>query len=92
MPGIENTVAVLDDVKSITIKVITLAKDGIGIDDALALATDGDFRQAVEDAVARAKNLPAEDEDLDLNEIEALAPHVTGLVIGIIRALRTPKA
>jgi hypothetical protein len=86
--GVEATREVIKDVRVLATRLITRAKDGVGIDDAIALATDSEVRAAAISLCANVKKLKAEAGDLSLDEGVSLIPDVTALIIEIIKAAK----
>lgn len=86
--GIEATRAVLADLKVLIPKLIQRSKDGVGVDDAIALVSDPEVRAALSNFMVNVKKVPAEERDLTLEEVVALVPDVTALVVASIAAAK----
>jgi len=85
---LKETKEVLTGVEALAVAIIERTGDGIGVDDAIALATDSALRAKVTAAVNGISGVHGELKDLSLDEIAELVPEATKIAIGIIKALR----
>lgn len=89
---LKETREVLKGVEVLATKIIARIGDGVGVDDAIALATDGELRAAVTNAVNGIALVDDELKDLTLDETAELITAVTPVVIGIIKAVKAAAA
>jgi hypothetical protein len=89
---LKETKEVLRGVDVLATKIIARIADGVGVDDAIALATDGELRAAVTAAVNGIGLVDDELRDLTLDETAELIAAVTPVVLNIIKAIRTAAA
>lgn len=89
---LKETKEVLKGVEVLATKIVARIGDGVGVDDVIALATDGELRNAVTAAVTGIGNVDDELKDLSVDEIAELVTAATPVIINIIKALRAAGA
>lgn len=89
MTGIEETIDIVQVVKTMAVEVAERVKDGVSPSDAVSLALDGDLREALVEAYQGANDVPGEIADLDMDEIEQLVDEAKSIPFAVLRELRT---
>ena len=87
MPGIKETLDVLDAAEAVALKAVALGKDGVQLTDGLALVADADIRAKVMTAVDGVREIKGELADLDDEEMQALIMRGVGLAFKIRSAV-----
>lgn len=85
--GIKESRDVIAAAEAVAVKIVELAKDGIGPTDAVSLIMDGDVREKVVEAVQGVQDLSAELTDLQPEEAEVLATDATRVPFRVWKAL-----
>lgn len=92
MESIKETKELVQGVINVSKLIIERVKDGVGLEDAVAIGekilSDEAFRSSVIEAVKGAQSIPAEIKDLDETEVAELSAIGIALVFGIIKSLK----
>lgn len=86
MAGVEHIKGLELSVGNVVAKLIARAKDGIGVDDAIALVTDSSFRADLAALVEHGKHVKEEATDLTGPEYVELIQPTANLVTTILKA------
>lgn len=88
----KETKEVLKGVEVLATKIIARIGDGIGVDDAISLATDAELRVAVQNAVNGIALVDDELKAAGIDEYAELITAATPVVLAIIKAVRAAAA
>lgn len=90
--NIDETMEALDAVMMIVVLMIVRMKDGIGMDDAMAvwekMKDDVEFKMAMEKGFDGIKKVPAEVADLNMIEMSRIAMKMLGYMPEIVAAMK----